>query len=93
MEVTFNLDPQQRQEMCEEIASSILAKITSFPSQEADRKYTKKEAADFLSVTEATIDDWRRLGFITSQKLGNRVYFRRSDLINAGVSRKHYCLK
>lgn len=44
---------------------------------------TRKQAAEFLNVTFATLNDWTKRGLIECGKIGTRVYYRRSALINA----------
>lgn len=86
MELTVTLDPSQRQELCAEIVSAILAQIPFNRPPELDKKLTKTEAAGLLQVSEKTIDDYRRSGLLPYQKLGSRVYFKYSDLLNAGTT-------
>ncbi len=41
------------------------------------------DAAKFLNVTLVTLNDWTKRGFVKSGKIGHRVYYKKSDLINA----------
>lgn len=43
---------------------------------------TRKETADLFSVSMVTIHDWVKNGIIKPYKVGNRTYFKRSELIN-----------
>tara|TARA_B110000977_G_scaffold181213_1_gene241667 strand:- start:574 stop:843 length:270 start_codon:yes stop_codon:yes gene_type:complete len=44
---------------------------------------TRKQAAEFLNVTFATLNDWTKRGLIEGGRIGTRVYYKRSNLINA----------
>lgn len=93
MEISVSLSQEQRNELCEDIVTAILAKISFHQPIEQDRKLTKKEAARALNVTEVTIDQYRRQGILPYQKLGARVYFKHSDIVNAGSKIRRHTLK
>lgn len=42
---------------------------------------TRKETAELLGVSLVTIHDWSRSGIIHPYKLGNRTYFKRSEIM------------
>lgn len=42
---------------------------------------TRKETAEFFGVSVVTIHSWINEGLITSYKMGNRTYFKRSELV------------
>lgn len=42
---------------------------------------TKKETAEFFSVTPNCITDWCNNGTLSKKRIGQRVYFLKSDLI------------
>lgn len=44
---------------------------------------SRKEAAKFLGITLVTLHDWTKRKFVISGRIGNRVYFKKSNLINA----------
>jgi len=55
------------------------------PSSEKDSPkeiMTRKETAELFSVSMVTIHDWCNSGIIKPYKVGNRTYFKRSELIN-----------
>ena len=55
------------------------------PSNEKDSPkeiMTRKETAELFSVSMVTIHDWVNSGIIKPYKVGNRTYFKRSELIN-----------
>ena len=49
---------------------------------------TRKETADFFGVSIVTIHNWVKEGIISSYKLGNRTYFKRSELVEQLLNSK-----
>ena len=49
---------------------------------------TRKETAEFFDVSVVTIHAWIKEGLITSYKMGNRTYFKRSELIEQLLNSK-----
>lgn len=49
---------------------------------------SRKETADFFKVSLVTITNWVKYGILTSYKIGNRVFFKRSELISAMYASK-----
>ena len=47
---------------------------------------TRKETADLLSVSLVCLHDWVNKGIIHHYKLGNRTYFKYSDLVETLLS-------
>jgi hypothetical protein len=58
-----------------------LAKLQKASSTEESDVVTRKETAKFFKVTTTTIGDWTKSGILHPYKVGNRVYFRRSHLM------------
>lgn len=44
---------------------------------------SRKEAAELLSVSLTTLNDWSKSGIVASYKLGSRVRYRMSDIQDA----------
>jgi hypothetical protein len=93
MDLNVILDEEQKKEICENIIAAILSKINIPQEGSIDRKLNKLEASELLGVTQVTIDEWRKLGILQYQKLGSRVYFKYSDLVNAGTKNRRLALK
>ena len=49
---------------------------------------TRKETAEFFGVSVVTIHAWINEGHISSYKMGNRTYFKRSELIEQLLNQK-----
>ena len=53
---------------------------------------TRKETAELFSVSMVTIHDWVNSGIIKPYKVGNRTYFKRSELLSVmDSSNKNEC--
>ena len=44
---------------------------------------TRKDAAKFLCVTLVTLNDWTKRGLVDCGRIGTRVYYKRSSLVEA----------
>ncbi len=57
--------------------------------QESGKDFlTTKETAEFFGVSFPTIHSWINDGLISSYKMGNRTYFKRSELIEQLLNSK-----
>lgn len=53
---------------------------------------TRKEVADLFSVSLVTLHDWVNSGIIKPYKVGNRTFFKRSELLSVmELSNKKEC--
>lgn len=50
-----------------------------------------EEAIKFLKVSKVTIHNWKKKGIIKSHKMGRKLYFKRSELLDA-IKRQKYSL-
>ncbi|TKC57623.1 helix-turn-helix domain-containing protein [Pedobacter hiemivivus] len=50
-----------------------------------------EEALKFLKVSKVTIHNWKKKGIIKSHKMGRKLYFKRSELLEA-IKRQKYSL-
>ena len=80
----FEIDPNQLVELMKEGVNSELqkaiAKISDL-SQEKKEFLTVEETEKFFEVTKVTIHDWANKNLIKRYKMGNRTYFKRSELV------------
>ena len=49
----------------------------------------RSDVAELLNVTFTTLHDWVKKGVLPAHKIGNRVYFKRSEIESALVTIKH----
>jgi hypothetical protein len=71
------------------IIADCLANINLIPKadpslkQEIEKPISQPEALEFLGKSRQTFTTWRRKGFITARTLGGRVYYLKSELLEA----------
>ncbi len=63
--------------------SKAVESITPEPRQDHPEYIDKKKAAELCGVSVQTIDNFRRRGVLESKKIGNRVLFQYSKVIEA----------
>jgi len=59
-------------------------------NQEPETVLSRKEAAKFLGVTLVTLHDWTKRGLIDCGRIGVRVFYKKSELLNA-ITRNQVC--
>lgn len=53
-------------------------------SQQDDIVLDRKEASEFLRISLPTLDRYSHLGILKGRKLGNKIIYKKSDLLQAG---------
>ncbi len=77
----FNLDEDELRCIIEESVAKVLQKM---PQETVDDTLlTRKEVAKLLKVSLVTLNQWRREGIISQQKIKSRVYFLKSQVMRA----------
>jgi excisionase family DNA binding protein len=72
-------------ELVGQISESVFEKIRLLsiqPPQPQEEVLTRKETALFFKVSLVTIHDWVQSGILKAYKVGNRTYFKRSELMS-----------
>ena len=57
--------------------------IKSDPVQEIEKPIPQPEALEFLGKSRQTFSTWRRKGIIKAHVLGGRIYYLKSELLEA----------
>ncbi len=60
-----------------------LKKTFEVPIQGAKEILTRKETAELLDMSLVGLHGWMNKGIVTPYKLGNRTYFKRSEIIES----------
>ena len=60
-----------------------LSKTFITPHQEEKEFLTRKETAKFLQISLVCLHDWMKKGIVTPYKLGNRTYFKYSQIVES----------
>lgn len=74
--------------LCELIAESVKTQIKEFipfngtnSHEEQNEFLTRAETAELFKVSLPTIHDWQKNGILRVYKMGNRSYYKRSELL------------
>jgi hypothetical protein len=79
----YQITPSQLvDEIAHKIDSAIAAhldKAEASPEQK-EELFTVEETIDFLKCSKQALWNWRKSGILPSYRLGNRVYYKKSDI-------------
>ena len=67
------------------IINSLSGKIDSKHSKNDEELLTLDEAALFLKKSHVTIHAWKKKGLLQFIRISNKIYFKKSDLLNFDV--------
>ena len=85
----LNITPHDLTNLIKEGIKSELSELTkSVHSDESNPHLTRKETAKYFGVSLNCINDWCRKGIITPYKVGQRTYFKRSELVQVMFNQK-----
>jgi len=83
--IIFQTSPDELVEAIKQVVQVEIAKIGDQKTKATNHNHrevlTRKETAELLGVSLVTIHDWSRSGIIHPYKLGNRTYFKRSEIM------------
>lgn len=88
IEKTIQIQDITVEELADKIADKLLLKLETYLDQLAVKKeddiyLTRKETAAFLKINITTVHNWTKRGKLKAHGLGNRVYYKKSDLKKA----------
>lgn len=84
--IRFEDLPMATQKILEKLESIEEQLRTPKPKTEQkilDQLYTREETAKYLRISLPTLNIWSKTGTLKSYRLGNRVYYKRSDIEQA----------
>ena len=72
-------------ELLERIGQLIDSKIGILPTENKQQSgyLSRKEAAKLLKITLPTLHDWTKLGYLKAYKMGTRVLYKESEIIQS----------
>ncbi len=75
-----------KRELIDEIAEAVVSRLTPNlnPPPSSDELIQIPDAMKLLGRSRTTINNWRKEGFLKEQVINTRVYFKKSDILNAG---------
>jgi excisionase family DNA binding protein len=73
-------------ELANIVADKLLLKIEDYlkkmSKKDNDELLSRKEVAAYLSVSYVTVGAWSKNGLINPMRMGNRVYFKKQDILD-----------
>lgn len=81
--------PIDKKQLIHEIAEEVALRITQQlqPPVQEEELIQIPEAMKLLGRSRTTINNWRKEGFLKEQVINTRVYFKKSDILNAGYQK------
>lgn len=78
----YNCTPDQLSEMIDRSVGNQFSKLKKElnPGKPAEKYLTRFETAEMLSISLTTLNDWTRKLILHSYKLGNRTYYKLSEI-------------
>jgi hypothetical protein len=83
----LQIDNTNAEEFTEHILTRFDAKLKkyfhltdAFHKKEEEELFTVEETIDFLKCSKQALWNWRKSGILPSYRLGNRVYYKKSDI-------------
>ena len=78
-----------------ESAIAALSETPTTPtlSETAPDYITRREVANLFKITLVTVHDWTRKGLLTAYKIGNRVYYKRTEVEGALTKKGGYGIR
>jgi len=85
-----NVSTEQLVNLIDERTQKALEKLKNeLNSQKAnDDLLTRKEACEFLKINSSTLYHWNNKGKVTAYGIGNRRYYKRSELLESLILKK-----
>ncbi|MEB2774550.1 helix-turn-helix domain-containing protein [Algoriphagus sp. D3-2-R+10] len=83
------LSPIEKGQLINEIAEAIVHKLSNIPtaSTPEDEFIKIPEVMKLLGRSRTTINNWRKEGFLKEHMINSSVYFKKSEVLNAGRQR------
>jgi len=84
--ILHSMTPEQINSLFQELQNQIIELKQFFEPKTPIEYLTRKEAADLLKCDLSTIHNWTKKRKLKSYGIGNRVYYKRSEIESALVS-------
>ena len=78
--ILHNLSPEQISSMFQELKKDISALKVLNEKPKTDGYLTRQEVADMLKCDLSTVHNWTKAGTLIAYGIGNRVYYKLSDI-------------
>lgn len=84
--ISLNQFMQQLQEL---ITGKMIEEMDGRKKEPPTSYMTRKEVVDLLRITMPTLHSWTKEGLIPSYRIGNRVLFKKDEVLKAVSARKY----
>ncbi len=81
--IQINITPEELELLLQKSVQVELEKVISKIAPQSNEKefFTRQQAIDFLGISYVCLHDWTNKGIISAYKLGNRTYYKYSELV------------
>lgn len=83
MDQQIVLSPVSLTDLVNEIVRAIRADMDTAAAPQPEKLLTRRETAKKLHVTLPTLRDYTRRGYLKGYRIGNRVLYKRNEVLNA----------
>jgi hypothetical protein len=79
-----NLTPRDLEDLITKVVKDLLQEsIKNSPTENPDELLTRAEACALLKIDITTLWNWSKKGRVISYRIGNRVYYKRGELMES----------
>jgi ribosome biogenesis protein Nip4 len=83
---TIQITEVSVEELAEKVADMLLVKIENYLKERSKSTdvvlLKRKEVAVFLRVSVVTVDVWSKIGILNPIRMGNKIFFKKQDILN-----------
>ncbi|MGM5470250.1 helix-turn-helix transcriptional regulator [Flavobacteriaceae bacterium LMO-SS05] len=73
-------------ELADEVANKLMLKIENYLKELSKKKndeiLTRQEVADYLKISLVTIHSWNKYGILKPIRMGNRIFYKKQDILD-----------
>ena len=74
------------EELADEVANKVMLKIENYLKELSKKKndeiLTRQEVADYLKISLVTIHSWNKYGILNPIRMGNRIFYKKQDILD-----------
>ncbi|TYA52736.1 helix-turn-helix transcriptional regulator [Formosa maritima] len=73
-------------ELADAVADKLMFKIENYlkvlSKKQNDEILTRQEVADYLKISLVTIHSWNKYGILNPIRMGNRIFYKKQDILD-----------
>ena len=74
------------EELADDVANKLMLKIENYlielSKKKNDEILTRQEVADYLKISLVTIHSWNKYGILNPIRMGNRIFYKKQDILD-----------